>query len=60
MPGWRRFVDQYRAYMQIILSVAAIVSLAIKEWSTAVVLIAVDRVSTRWSDCARRARPRAP
>jgi Ca2+-transporting ATPase len=39
VPGWRRFVDQYRAYMQIILSVAAIVSLAVKEWSTAVVLI---------------------
>jgi Ca2+-transporting ATPase len=39
IPAWRRFVDQYRAYMQIILSVAAIVSLAIKEWSTAVVLI---------------------
>ena len=39
IPGWRRFVDQYRAYMQIILSVAAIVSLAIKEWSTAVVLV---------------------
>jgi Ca2+-transporting ATPase len=38
-PGWRRFIDQYRAYMQIILSVAAVVSLAIKEWSTAVVLI---------------------
>jgi Ca2+-transporting ATPase len=38
-PGWRRFIDQYRAYMQLILSVAAIVSLAIKEWSTAVVLI---------------------
>ncbi len=39
VAGWRRFVDQYRAYMQIILSVAAIVSLAIKEWSTAVVLV---------------------
>jgi Ca2+-transporting ATPase len=39
ISGWRRFIDQYRAYMQIILSVAAIVSLAIKEWSTAVVLI---------------------
>jgi Ca2+-transporting ATPase len=38
-PGWRRFIDQYRSYMQIILSVAAVVSLAIKEWSTAVVLI---------------------
>ncbi len=40
-PGWRRFLEEYRAYMQIILSVAAIVSLAIKEWSTAVVLIAL-------------------
>jgi Ca2+-transporting ATPase len=38
-PGWRRFLEEYRAYMQIILSVAAIVSLAIKEWSTGVVLI---------------------
>ncbi|HEY2304009.1 MAG TPA: HAD-IC family P-type ATPase [Acidimicrobiales bacterium] len=39
VAGWRRFADQYRAYMQIILSVAAVVSLAIKEWSTAVVLV---------------------
>ena len=38
-PMWRQFIDEYRAYMQIILSVAAIVSLAIKEWTTAVVLI---------------------
>jgi Ca2+-transporting ATPase len=41
VPGWRRFLDEYRAYMQIILSAAAVVSLAIKEWSTAVVLIAL-------------------
>jgi Ca2+-transporting ATPase len=40
-PGWRRFLDEYRSYMQIILSVAAIVSLAIREWSTAVVLVAL-------------------
>ncbi len=33
-PGWRRFLDQYRAYMQIILCGAAIVSFAMKEWST--------------------------
>jgi P-type Ca2+ transporter type 2C len=39
VPGWRRFLDQYRSYMQIILIGAAIVSLAIKEWSTAIVLI---------------------
>jgi Ca2+-transporting ATPase len=40
-PAWRRFLEQYKAYMQIILSVAAIVSFAIKEWSTAVVLVAL-------------------
>ncbi|HEX6521565.1 MAG TPA: HAD-IC family P-type ATPase [Streptosporangiaceae bacterium] len=40
-PGWRRFLDQYRSYMQIILVAAAIVSLLIKEWSTAIVLVAL-------------------
>src|SRR6201997_831182 len=40
-PGWRRYLDQYRSYMQIILIVAAIVSLAIKEWSTGVLLLAL-------------------
>jgi len=39
VPGWRRFLDQYRAYMQIILLVAAVVSLAIGQWSTGLVLI---------------------
>ena len=38
-PGWKRFLSEYRSYMQLILSGAAIVSLAIKQWSTAVVLI---------------------
>src|SRR6516162_7107397 len=38
-PGWRRYLDQYRSYMQIILIAAAVVSLLIKEWSTAVLLI---------------------
>jgi len=38
-PGWRRFLEQYRAYMQIILIAAAVVSLIIKEWSTGVLLI---------------------
>src|SRR5215813_2279461 len=38
-PGWRRFLDQYRTYMQIILIAAAVVSLVIKEWSTGVLLI---------------------
>jgi P-type Ca2+ transporter type 2C len=40
-PGWRRFVEQYRTYMQIILVVAATVSLLVKEWSTAVLLLAL-------------------
>jgi P-type Ca2+ transporter type 2C len=40
-PGWRRFLDQYRSYMQMILVAAAIVSLAIKEWSTGVLLILI-------------------
>src|ERR1700729_588924 len=41
VPGWRRFIEQYRSYMQIILLAAAIVSLAIKEWSTGVLLILI-------------------
>ena len=40
-PGWRRFLDQYRSYMQLILVGAAIVSLAVKEWSTAVLLVII-------------------
>jgi P-type Ca2+ transporter type 2C len=40
-PGWRRFLEQYRTYMQIILVAAAIVSLLVKEWSTAVLLLAL-------------------
>jgi Ca2+-transporting ATPase len=38
-PGWRRFLDEYRSYMQLILVGAAAVSLLIKEWSTAVLLL---------------------
>jgi P-type Ca2+ transporter type 2C len=38
-PGWLRFLGEYRSYMQIILVAAAVVSLAIKEWSTAVLLV---------------------
>ncbi|GAB7103212.1 cation-transporting P-type ATPase [Streptomyces phaeofaciens JCM 4814] len=40
-PTWRRFLDQYRSYMQIVLVGAAIVSLAIQEWSTAILLAAL-------------------
>ena len=43
-PGWRRFLDQYRSYMQIILVAAAVVSLVIKEWSTGGPAVGVDAV----------------
>jgi Ca2+-transporting ATPase len=44
-PGWKRFLGQYRTYMQIILVGAAIVSLAIKEWSTGALLIVITVVN---------------
>jgi Ca2+-transporting ATPase len=41
VAAWRRFAEQYRSYMQMILVAAAIVSLAVKEWSTATLLVAI-------------------
>ena len=41
VPGWRRFLDQYRSYMQIILLIAAVVSFAIGQWSTGAVLVSL-------------------
>ncbi|GEL21164.1 ATPase [Pseudonocardia sulfidoxydans NBRC 16205] len=38
-PGWRRFLDEYRSYMQIILLAAAVVSAVVAEWGTAVLLL---------------------
>ncbi|HEY2657697.1 MAG TPA: HAD-IC family P-type ATPase, partial [Solirubrobacteraceae bacterium] len=38
---WKRLLQQYRSYMQLILVGAAIVSLAIKEWTTGVLLILI-------------------
>ena len=38
-PGWLRFLEEYRSYMQIILLAAAAVSLLIAEWGTAVLLL---------------------
>jgi hypothetical protein len=40
-PGWRRLLGEYRSYLQFILIGAAIVSLALKEWGTAVLLLAL-------------------
>jgi Ca2+-transporting ATPase len=37
--GWLRFLDEYRSYMQIILLAAALVSLFVQEWGTAVLLV---------------------
>ncbi|MFF4582062.1 cation-translocating P-type ATPase [Streptomyces sp. NPDC001373] len=37
-PAWRRFLAQYRSYMQIVLVAAAVVSLLIQEWTTAILL----------------------
>jgi len=45
VPTWKRFVGQYRSYMQLILVGAAIVSLAIKEWSTGVLLLVITMVN---------------
>ncbi|MEU3979280.1 HAD-IC family P-type ATPase [Streptomyces sp. NPDC026672] len=41
VPAWRRFLRQYRSYMQLVLVAAAVVSLAIAQWGTAVVLVAL-------------------
>ena len=60
VPGWKRLLQQYRSYMQIILVGAAIVSLAIKEWSHRRCCSSRSRCSTPSSACGRRARPRAP
>ncbi|MGI6876690.1 cation-translocating P-type ATPase [Amycolatopsis sp. 3B14] len=38
-PGWLRFLAEYRSYMQMILVAAAAVSLAIQQWTTAVLLV---------------------
>ncbi|MEU6646715.1 cation-transporting P-type ATPase [Saccharomonospora sp. NPDC046836] len=38
-PAWRRFLNEYRSYMQIILFAAAVVSLVIKQWTTAILLL---------------------
>jgi Ca2+-transporting ATPase len=45
VPGWKRFIGQYQSCMQIILVAAAIVSLAIKEWSTGVLLILITVIN---------------
>ncbi len=58
-PGWLRFIDQYRTYMQLILIGAAIVSAAVGEWNTAILLLALTLLNAVVG-CARRAKRRVP
>ncbi|HEX9033187.1 MAG TPA: HAD-IC family P-type ATPase [Streptosporangiaceae bacterium] len=44
-PRWLRFIDEYRSYMQIILVVAAAVSLAIQQWQTGILLLVLTVVN---------------
>src|SRR5205814_7033784 len=44
-PGWRRLLDQYRSYMQLILLGAAVVSLVIGEWSTAALVLVITVIN---------------
>ncbi|MCZ0989247.1 HAD-IC family P-type ATPase [Streptomyces diastatochromogenes] len=39
LPGWRRYLAQYRSYMQLVLVAAAVVSFLIAEWSTGILLV---------------------
>ena len=44
-PGWRRFLDEYRSYMQVILVVAGAVSLVIGEIHTGVLLFVLTVIN---------------
>ncbi|MFG2117986.1 cation-translocating P-type ATPase [Streptomyces sp. NPDC048710] len=41
LPGWRRYLAQYRSYMQLVLVAAAVVSFLIAEWNTGILLVAL-------------------
>ncbi|MEU2778257.1 HAD-IC family P-type ATPase [Streptomyces sp. NPDC007162] len=45
LPGRRRYLAQYRSYMQLVLLGAAVVSLVIREWSTGVLLLVLTVVN---------------
>jgi Ca2+-transporting ATPase len=44
-PGWLRFVDQYRTYMQLILVGAAVVSMIVGQWNTGILLVVLTVVN---------------
>ena len=45
VPGWKRFLAQYRSYMQIILVAAAVASMAIGELATGVVVLLITALN---------------
>ena len=45
VPGWKRFVAQYKSYMQIILVAAAIASMAIGELATGVAVLLITALN---------------
>ena len=44
-PGWRRFLDEYRAYMQIILLAAGVFSMVIGQFHTGVMLLILTGIN---------------
>ena len=44
-PEWRRFLEEYTSYMQIILVVAGVVSIVIKQYHTGIVLLLLTVVN---------------
>jgi P-type Ca2+ transporter type 2C len=45
VPGWRRLLDQYRSYMQVILVAAAALSLVIGQYTTALAVFLITVVN---------------
>ncbi len=44
-PLWRRFLEEYRSYLQIVLVVAAVFSFVIREWGTGLLLVVLTVVN---------------
>ncbi len=44
-PGWRRFLDEYRSYMQIILLIAGVVSIVIGQLHTGVMVLVLTVIN---------------
>ena len=44
-PGWRRFLAEYRSYLQIILVAAAAVSVVTREWTVGALLLVLTVIN---------------